>query len=169
MNIADRIQHLRKTKGISQEELADKIGVSRQSVSKWESEQTSPDIEKIILMSDYFEVSTDYLLKGIEIVADDTGERNEKPDAGVFAIAGTAFNFIGLISSIILWLEVKKAVIIALGLIFIIMGCMIYAVGMTVSDEKKKANARRLFWKANIGVFIIIAFWDLFCVMTLLL
>ena len=168
MNTADRIQHLRKTKGISQEELADKIGVSRQSVSKWESEQTSPDIEKIILMSDYFEVSTDYLLKGIEIVDDDTGERNEKPDAGVFAIAGTAFNFIGLISSIILWLEVKKAVIIALGLIFIIMGCMIYAVGMTVSDEKKKANARRLFWKANIGVFIIIAFWDLFCVMTLL-
>ena len=38
MNIADRIQHLRKTKGISQEELADKIGVSRQAVSKWESD-----------------------------------------------------------------------------------------------------------------------------------
>ena len=43
MNIADRIQHLRKTKGISQEELADKIGVSRQSISKWESEQCIPD------------------------------------------------------------------------------------------------------------------------------
>lgn len=66
MNIADRIQHLRKAKGISQEELADKLGVSRQSVSKWESEQTSPDIEKIIPMSDFFEVTTDYLLKGIE-------------------------------------------------------------------------------------------------------
>ena len=38
MNVADRIQNLRKTKGISQEELADKIGVSRQTVSKWESE-----------------------------------------------------------------------------------------------------------------------------------
>ena len=43
MNTADRIQHLRKVKGISQEELADKIGVSRQSVSKWESEQSLPD------------------------------------------------------------------------------------------------------------------------------
>lgn len=53
LNIADRIQHLRKVKGISQEELADTLGVSRQSVSKWESEQTSPDIEKIILMSDF--------------------------------------------------------------------------------------------------------------------
>jgi len=66
MNIADRIQNLRKTKGISQEELADKIGVSRQAVSKWESEQSLPDMEKIIIMSDYFEVTTDYILKGIE-------------------------------------------------------------------------------------------------------
>lgn len=48
MNIADRIQNLRKTKGISQEELADKVGVSRQAVSKWESEQSTPDIGKFI-------------------------------------------------------------------------------------------------------------------------
>ena len=48
MNMADRIQYLRKSKGISQEELADKVGVSRQAVSKWESEQSTPDLEKII-------------------------------------------------------------------------------------------------------------------------
>ena len=66
MNMADRIQSLRKTKGFSQEELADKIGVSRQAVSKWESEQSIPDIEKIIVMSDLFEVTTDYILKGTE-------------------------------------------------------------------------------------------------------
>ena len=46
MTMADRIQSLRKTKGISQEELADQIGVSRQAVSKWESEQSNPDLEK---------------------------------------------------------------------------------------------------------------------------
>lgn len=68
MNIADRIQYLRKSKGLSQEELADKVGVSRQAVSKWESEQSSPDIEKIIVMSEFFEVTTDYMLKGIEPV-----------------------------------------------------------------------------------------------------
>lgn len=66
MNMADRIQSLRKAKGFSQEELADKIGVSRQAVSKWESEQSTPDIEKIIAMSDLFEVTTDYILKGTE-------------------------------------------------------------------------------------------------------
>lgn len=54
MSMADRIQYLRKSKGISQEELADKVGVSRQSVSKWESEQSTPDLEKIIIMSDFF-------------------------------------------------------------------------------------------------------------------
>lgn len=66
MTIADRILELRKIKGISQEELADKIGVSRQAVSKWESEQSIPDLDKIIILSEFFEVSTDFLLKGIE-------------------------------------------------------------------------------------------------------
>ena len=66
MNIADRIQNLRKAKGISQEELADKVGVSRQAVSKWESEQSVPDLDKVIIMSEYFDVTTDYILRGIE-------------------------------------------------------------------------------------------------------
>ena len=66
MNVANRIQNLRKIKGISQEQLAEAIGVSRQAVSKWESEQSTPDLEKIVLMSDFFDVTTDYLLKGIE-------------------------------------------------------------------------------------------------------
>ena len=69
MNIADRIQYLRKRRGLSQEELADMVGVSRQAVSKWESEQSTPDLEKIITMSDIFEVTTDYILKGIEPVS----------------------------------------------------------------------------------------------------
>lgn len=71
MNVADRIQNLRKMKGISQEQLADAIGVSRQAISKWESEQSTPDLEKIILMSDFFDVTTDYLLKGIEPTKED--------------------------------------------------------------------------------------------------
>lgn len=66
MNLADRIQYLRKQKGYLQEDLADKVGVSRQAVSKWESEQSTPDLEKVIAMSELFEVTTDYLLKGIE-------------------------------------------------------------------------------------------------------
>ena len=62
MNIADRIQTLRKSRGISQEELADKIGVSRQAVSKWESDQCCPDISLLPLLADIFGITIDELL-----------------------------------------------------------------------------------------------------------
>lgn len=63
MILADKIIMLRKKNGWSQEELAEKLNVSRQSVSKWESGLSVPDLNKIIGMSSLFGVSTDYLLK----------------------------------------------------------------------------------------------------------
>ena len=65
MILADKIILLRKRKGWSQEELAEQLGVTRQSVSKWEGAQSVPDIQKIIQMSEIFGVTTDYLL-GLE-------------------------------------------------------------------------------------------------------
>ena len=62
MILADKIIENRKKNGWSQEELADRLGVSRQSVSKWEGAQAVPDMKKIIQMSELFGVSTDYLL-----------------------------------------------------------------------------------------------------------
>ena len=104
MNMADRIQYLRKTNGISQEELADKVGVSRQAVSKWESEQSLPDLGKIITMSDYFEVTTDYILKGIEPVADKE-QKSSELTSKILYIASTAFVVIGLFSAFAGWYE----------------------------------------------------------------
>ncbi len=63
MILADKIIENRKKNGWSQEDLADKLGVSRQSVSKWESAQAVPDMKKIVMMSEVFGVSTDYLLR----------------------------------------------------------------------------------------------------------
>ena len=63
MILADKIIALRKKNGFSQEELAEKLGVSRQSISKWEGAQSTPDLERILEMSKLFGVSTDYLLK----------------------------------------------------------------------------------------------------------
>lgn len=63
MILADKIIRLRKKNGWSQEELADKLQVSRQAVSKWEGAQTIPDIERILAMSRLFGVTVDYLLK----------------------------------------------------------------------------------------------------------
>ncbi len=63
MILADKIIELRKKNGMSQEELAEKLGVSRQSISKWEGAQSMPDMNRILAMADLFGVSTDYLLR----------------------------------------------------------------------------------------------------------
>lgn len=63
MILADKIITLRKKAGWSQEELASQLGVTRQSVSKWEGAQSVPDLDKVVQMSRLFGVSTDYLLK----------------------------------------------------------------------------------------------------------
>ncbi len=63
MILADKIINERKKNGWSQEELAEMLGVSRQSVSKWESAQSVPDLQKLLKLAEIFGVSTDYLLK----------------------------------------------------------------------------------------------------------
>ena len=63
MILADKLIELRKKNGWSQEDLAEQLGVSRQSVSKWESGSSIPDLDKILRMSSLFGVSTDFLLK----------------------------------------------------------------------------------------------------------
>ncbi len=63
MILADKIIRMRKKNGWSQEELAEKLNVSRQAVSKWESAQSIPELEKILILGEIFGVTTDYLLK----------------------------------------------------------------------------------------------------------
>ena len=63
MIFADKLIRLRKQAGLSQEELASELNISRQSVSKWEQAQSIPDLDEIIQLSTFFNVSTDYLIK----------------------------------------------------------------------------------------------------------
>ena len=149
MNIADRIQSLRKTKGLSQEQLAEKIGVSRQSVSKWESEQSLPDIDRIILISEFFEVTTDYLLKGIESQKEAGGK---SVDANIFTIVATTLNFIGLIVAAAVWYGEQVPMAIVIGLTFMALGAMVFGVGLYGSAGHTKAKAKRNFWRINIWI-----------------
>lgn len=64
MTFGQRLYELRKEKNLSQEDLAEQLGVSRQSVSRWENGTASPDFEKTVRLSELFGVTTDYLLKG---------------------------------------------------------------------------------------------------------
>lgn len=62
MSIGNRIQELRINNGLTQEQLAEKLAVSRQSISKWEMEQSLPEIDKVVQMSKLFSVGTDQIL-----------------------------------------------------------------------------------------------------------
>lgn len=150
MNMAERIQHLRKSKGISQEELADKVAVSRQAVSKWESEQSRPDIEKVILLSDFFDVTTDYLLKGIEPIS---GNTTEKSDARIFSLVGSVFNFIGLVVAIMIWDKEQTPSSVAVGLILMAIGIMVFVIGQFIGENKEKASF--WFWIVNVWILIL--------------
>ena len=81
MIFADKLIDLRKKSGWSQEELAEKLNVSRQAVSKWESAQSVPDMSRIIQLSELFGVSTDYLLKDNMELTEQTQE--PMPDAQI--------------------------------------------------------------------------------------
>ena len=77
MILADKITALRKKAGWSQEELAEQLGVTRQSVSKWEGAQSVPDMDKVVQMSRLFGVTTNFLLK------DELSEEEPAPEGGV--------------------------------------------------------------------------------------
>jgi len=64
MTLGEKIQQLRKSRGLSQEQLAEKINVSRQSISKWELNNAIPDLNKIVTLSELFSISIDELIKG---------------------------------------------------------------------------------------------------------
>lgn len=75
MDFSEKLLTLRKANDLTQEQLAEKLDVSRQSISKWESGQATPELGKIVAMSAIFDVTTDYLLKSSEI--DDLSVKTE--------------------------------------------------------------------------------------------
>lgn len=95
MILADKIIELRKKNGWSQEELAEKLDVSRQSVSKWEGAQSVPDMSRILKLSEVFGVSTDYLLKD-EIEIDTPFTRGEYAEAADAEQTGLPFRPVSL-------------------------------------------------------------------------
>ena len=108
MKFSEKLQTLRKEKGLSQEKLAELLSVSRQAVSKWESGQTYPEIEKLIVLSDLFEITLDDLLRDrnteVEIkdnneikVKEESDEDFEEKDELIMLggfIVGTAIGFV---------------------------------------------------------------------------
>ena len=103
MTIGDKIYHLRKNEGLSQEDLANKIDVSRQTISKWEQDFTIPDTVNLIKLCDFFDVKLEYLTneKNSEVTKRQFNENNFKKhgmELVIFMIGALLF-FCTLISA----------------------------------------------------------------------
>lgn len=119
MQLGKNISDLRKKNGLSQEKLAEKINVTRQTISNWELGETSPNPEQLILLSNIFRKSTDELL-GNEIIAKENEEQDIDPVkniyfslalicgiiAGVWSFCANRFRFIE-----ILWIAAAGMII----------------------------------------------------------
>lgn len=74
MKFHEKLLSLRKAKGLSQEELGMELQVSRQTISKWEAGQSYPDFQRLVMLSDYFNLTLDELVKGVDV--QDVREKN---------------------------------------------------------------------------------------------
>ena len=96
MNFNEKLISLRKSMGLSQEELGAELKVSRQTISKWESAQSYPDFQRLVLLSDFFGLTLDELVRDVDVA--DVRARNannEKLDS--------IYNDVGLAKKIIKW------------------------------------------------------------------
>lgn len=89
MTLGEKLYGLRKKRGLSQEQLAECLNVSRQSISKWEGDITYPEADKLIALSEYFQVSLDYLMK-VDLTDETQGRADEyrKPAMDMAAMEG---------------------------------------------------------------------------------
>ncbi len=80
MEFNNKLYELRKQKGLSQEELANRLNVSRQTVSKWEVGESTPDMEKLVAISELFDISLDELVLDKAVKNDEASEQKVKSD-----------------------------------------------------------------------------------------
>ncbi len=157
MNIGERIYELRRKNSMSQEDLAEKMNVSRQSISKWESSQSVPEVEKIIQLSNIFNVSTDWILK-CENSKKQKSQSNKNNLKSVQTVS-TALNYIGFVIGAFILFEKQAVWSVAVPIVFSILSLAIYfAVYSDSENTNEKKQSLNTFIKLNIFIF---SFWIL--------
>lgn len=94
MNFNEKLINLRKSKGLSQEELGAELKVSRQTISKWESCQSYPDFQRLVLLSDYFGLTLDELVKDIDVEEVREKNLNNEKINSIYNDMNTAKSFV---------------------------------------------------------------------------
>ena len=144
MTIGERLLKLRKEKNISQEELANVLDVSRQTVSKWETDQSTPDFDKIIPLCEYFGITSDELLTGNQNIKEAKKENVKSNFARNIAISVMLYIF-ALIAIIALAGGLDKPILgvsVFFGFIAIATGLLIYN-GIYYSKESEEPKEKK--------------------------
>ena len=94
MNFNEKLINLRKSKGMSQEELGVELKVSRQTISKWESCQSYPDFQRLVLLSDYFGLTLDELVNDIDVQEIREKNMNNEKINSIYNDMNTAKSFV---------------------------------------------------------------------------
>ncbi|WP_102049016.1 helix-turn-helix domain-containing protein [Pygmaiobacter massiliensis] len=139
MAFGEKLQTLRKTKGLSQEQLAAELSVSRQAVSKWELGESNPDLEYLIQLSEFFNVTTDFLLK--ENVKSPLPEpvpvqKDHALTAQILFFGATGFLLIGLLLAFGGWYDQQTGVAIVGGMIVQVVGLAGYFIGRLLAGAE---------------------------------
>lgn len=162
MNFGEKLQQLRKARGMSQEQLASQIRVSRQAVSKWELGESKPDIENILQLTELFKVSADYLLKDNEEIMTD---RNADTDTlRQWPVISLGVILAGLVIAFVGWELWQTLLPIGLGFLIQLGGCILYEVcfisripkATQVQNMQKKHCSIAVWGLSPVPVYIIV-------------
>lgn len=144
MNISERLYNLRKDKNLSQEELANVLGVSRQTISKWETGESTPDFDKIIPLCDFYGITSDELLSGKKNIVEAKEVTRENNFARNIAIS-VGLYIISLIA-VILFATLYNEPIIGVAVFFAIVAVatsLIVYTAIKYKKEKKEEDTRK--------------------------
>ena len=139
MLIGEKLRRLRIARQLSQEQLAEKLQVSRQAISKWELGESMPDTENLILLSKFYGVSIDYLLLNeLNISSELETKRSRSSPIFIFGMGGL---IIGLILSIVLWCTYQSILMVSIGLIIQIISVTV----VLIKQSELSSQLQRLF------------------------
>lgn len=173
MKIGDRLLEPRRTKHLSQEEVADRLNVTRQTVSKWETDQSMPDFDKIVPLCELYEISADELLTGNRC-KDEKGKPNEnvleKRAKGIGI--GILIYFLALAWIMITIPVMMMNPIISSAIFLVICGiatykivytCMLYKVGKPKEERQPKLLKQivTLIYLITLLVYLFISFFTM--------
>ena len=154
MLLGEKLRRLRIARQLSQEQLADKLQVSRQAISKWELGGSMPDTENLILLSKFYGVSIDYLLLNeLNISSELETKRSRSFPIFIFGMGGL---IIGLTLSIVLWCTYQSILMVSIGLIIQIISVTV----VLIKQSELLSQLQRLFLMLSVWmIFPFICFY----------